>query len=371
MPNLSRLAQACDCVRARIHGVSESIRGLLAHCAARYPAFQTPPESYANAPCPSLRRKGWADAGYQTAYSTPEDLCTGDGRLSSGTGASKPGAREVAFRGNVNSTFRVDEPAAVERILKWIDALSARQAFLRHVFSRLRGHHRCATPARGAFPGDTEFTNYLNALHYGDESLGALLRGLRDKLEDGTLFVVFGDQRRGIRGSRKEIWGIRCLSMTKTFTRDLPYGDARVNQDQIRARHTAGDGSTRCRQFWIYWGFPFLRTVRGTPLLGISRQKLSSLRTTPSGFLGLRDGCWKYILEVDSQRSKLYNVCVDREETKDRSAMESLRVDQNSCTISGITHCPGTCRGDPRNRREFPRSIAPPGQAQLSKLDRT
>jgi hypothetical protein len=45
------------------------------------------------------------------------------------------------------------------------------------------------------------------------------------------------------------------------------------------------------------------------------------------GFLGLSDGCWKYILEVDSKRSKLYDVCVDPGETKDLSTDESLRVD--------------------------------------------
>jgi hypothetical protein len=46
------------------------------------------------------------------------------------------------------------------------------------------------------------------------------------------------------------------------------------------------------------------------------------------GFLGLADGCWKYIFEVDSQRSKLYDMCADARETNDRSSDESVRVDR-------------------------------------------
>ena len=29
------------------------------------------------------------------------------------------------------------------------------------------------------------------------------------------------------------------------------------------------------------------------------------------GWLGLRDGCWKFLLELDSKRSQLFDVCRD------------------------------------------------------------
>src|SRR5690606_28799196 len=35
------------------------------------------------------------------------------------------------------------------------------------------------------------------------------------------------------------------------------------------------------------------------------------------GWAGLRDRCWKYILEVDTGRSELYDVCRDPDETLD------------------------------------------------------
>jgi arylsulfatase A-like enzyme len=45
------------------------------------------------------------------------------------------------------------------------------------------------------------------------------------------------------------------------------------------------------------------------------------------GLLGLRDGCWKYIFEVDAGRSKLFDVCTDPGETRDRSSDQVVRAD--------------------------------------------
>ena len=37
------------------------------------------------------------------------------------------------------------------------------------------------------------------------------------------------------------------------------------------------------------------------------------------GWLGLTDGCWKYLYEIDSRRSRLFDVCEDPGETRDRA----------------------------------------------------
>jgi hypothetical protein len=44
-------------------------------------------------------------------------------------------------------------------------------------------------------------------------------------------------------------------------------------------------------------------------------------------WLGLRDGCWKFLLEVDADRARLFDVCADPGETRDRSAQEPARFD--------------------------------------------
>ena len=45
------------------------------------------------------------------------------------------------------------------------------------------------------------------------------------------------------------------------------------------------------------------------------------------GWLGLTDGCWKYLYEIDSRRSRLFDVCVDPGETRDRAADFPERAD--------------------------------------------
>ena len=44
------------------------------------------------------------------------------------------------------------------------------------------------------------------------------------------------------------------------------------------------------------------------------------------GWLGLTDGCWKYLYEIDGRRSRLYDVCRDPGETVDRSPEEPGRT---------------------------------------------
>jgi arylsulfatase A-like enzyme len=44
------------------------------------------------------------------------------------------------------------------------------------------------------------------------------------------------------------------------------------------------------------------------------------------GLMGLRDGCWKYIYELDSRRSKLFDLCQDAAELNDLSRSHPERV---------------------------------------------
>jgi arylsulfatase A-like enzyme len=37
------------------------------------------------------------------------------------------------------------------------------------------------------------------------------------------------------------------------------------------------------------------------------------------GWLGVADGCWKFLYDIDSRRSRLFDVCVDPGEMRDRA----------------------------------------------------
>lgn len=95
--------------------------------------------------------------------------------------------------GNHQSSFGVDEPSTVARLLSWIDGLPAGQRFF-VTYLPIAGHHPYETPEPGPFPDRDEFGRYCNAPHYGDASLGTMMRGLQDRgLDQQTLWIVLGD----------------------------------------------------------------------------------------------------------------------------------------------------------------------------------
>jgi len=330
MPNVSELAKRSIVFEQAYTVYPESIKELFAVLCSQYPAFQTPADTYVNVPCPSLAKR-LADAGYRTAlFHSGRFMYLGMEAVIRNRGFETL-EDAGAIGGNVNSSFGVDEPAAVERIFKWIDALPQGQAFF-ITYLPVAGHHPYATPTRGPFPGDTEFANYLNALHYGDESLGELFRGLRERnLEDKTLFVVFGDHGEAF-GQHEGNLGHSLFIYDENVRVPYVIGMPGVISKQIRARHTASLIDTMPTIFDLL-GLPIPQQSQGTSLLE-SRNNMALFFTDYSlGFLGLRDGCWKYILEVDSQRSKLFDVCADPGETKDQSAEESGRVSRYRQTL--------------------------------------
>jgi arylsulfatase A-like enzyme len=66
---------------------------------------------------------------------------------------------------------------------------------------------------------------------------------------------------------------------------------------------------------------------QGTSALRSGRRMALFMTDYSLGLLGLRDGCWKYIHQVDAGRSKLFDVCSDPGETRDRSSDQAARVD--------------------------------------------
>jgi arylsulfatase A-like enzyme len=66
-------------------------------------------------------------------------------------------------------------------------------------------------------------------------------------------------------------------------------------------------------------GLPPMPEYQGTSLLSSRRRRAFFLADYSLGFLGLREDCWKYVFEVNSGRSTLFDVCRDPGERADRS----------------------------------------------------
>jgi len=166
---------------------------------------------------------------------------------------------------------------------------------------------------------------YLNALHYGDRALGELLSGLRVRdLDRNTLFVLFGDHGEGF-GQHEGNFGHTLFIYDENVR--VPYIIAAPGliEDKIRISSAASLIDTAPTILDLL-GLRVPEKIQGTSLLD-SNPRMSLFFTDYSlGWLGLYDACGKYLFEINSGRSKLYDVCQDPDETNDLSDREHDRT---------------------------------------------
>jgi lipoteichoic acid synthase len=324
MPNLTGFASHGILFDDAYSVYPESIKGLYSLLCSRYPAFGVEADVYAAVSCASLPQQ-FAAAGYKTAlFHSGRFMYLGMEAV-----VQKRGFDLLedagAIGGNIHSSFGVDEPATVARILYWIDSLKPNQHFLA-VYLPIAGHHPYATPGPGPFPSDGVAGSYRNALHYGDESLGALFRGFRDRgLDRNTLFVIFGDHGEAF-GEHAGNFGHTLFIYNENI--HVPYIIAAPGliETQVRVRRPVSLIDTAPTILDLE-GLPVPTDYQGTSLLD-PRPRMALFFTDYSlGWLGLTDSCWKYLYEINSRRSRLYEICRDPNETRDLSAAYSDRVE--------------------------------------------
>jgi phosphoglycerol transferase MdoB-like AlkP superfamily enzyme len=189
-PNLTRLGTQSLVFDSAYAVYPESIRGLFSVLCSQYPKFGAPPDDYPAAPCVSIAEQ-LHQIGYRTAlFHSGRFMYLGMKSVVENRGFDTlEDAGDIG--GNVNSSFGVDEPPAVKRMLLWVDSVPADKHFFL-TYIPVAGHHPYATPDPGPFPNDSEISNYRNALHYGDAALGEFLEGLRSRrLDEQTVFYPF------------------------------------------------------------------------------------------------------------------------------------------------------------------------------------
>jgi arylsulfatase A-like enzyme len=222
-----------------------------------------------------------------------------------------------AIGGQVNSSFGVDDASTVRRALQWIRSLGKGERFFL-TYLPVAGHNPYEVTRPGPFQGRDDFTRYLNALHEGDEAFGDLLEGLRALgLEDDTVVIVAGDHG--------EAFGEHPGNFAHTmFTYEenvrVPYivaAPGAVN-GQLRVQRIASIIDTAPTILDLL-GLPSEASHQGTSLLGPESRMALFFTDYSIGWLGLADGCWKYLFEMDSNRSRLFDVCGDPGETRDRA----------------------------------------------------
>jgi arylsulfatase A-like enzyme len=317
-PNLTQLAQRSLVFENAYVAYPESIKGLFAVLCSRDPAFDVTTDRHAAAPCAPLPRS-LSRAGYRTAlFHSGRFAYLGMDAI---VGSQGFDLTEDAgtIGGNAESSFGVDEAAAVTRMLEWVDDLGAGEPFF-ITYLPVAGHHPYASFTPGPFDGTTELDAYRNALHEGDRALGALLDGLRARGRDDTIVVAFGDHG--------EAFGQHAGNFGHTFF--LYEENVRVPLVVADLSEDAGAGivpAARAGQIASsidiaptvleLLGLPVEQWHEGVSLLDPVPRMALFFTDYALGWLGLRDGCWKYHVELDSRRSMLFDVCADAGETRD------------------------------------------------------
>lgn len=322
-PNLDRLAQSGVVFDHAYAVYPESIKGLFSVLCSTFPAFDTTPRMYEAAPCRSiaaeLSARGYVTAMFHSGrfgYLGMESIIRGRGYHTLADAGDIGGQRE--------SSFGVDEDATVARMLDWIDSHQRSRPFFL-TYLPIAGHHPYETPAPGPYPTGEEIGRYRNALHYGDQALGRLMDGVHARgLDRDTVWIVIGDHG--------EAFGQHHGNYGHTF---FLY-DENVRVPFVISVPGALDGMRRSRStvslvdtapsILDLLGLPVPEAHQGHSVLD-ARPRMALFFTDYSlGLVGLRDGRWKFIHELESGRSKLFDLESDPGEGADVSAGHISRV---------------------------------------------
>ncbi len=323
MPRLGELAEH-GVVFDQAYAVSpDSIRSLYSVLCARYPAFDTPIEAYATGPCASLAT-ALRNKGYETAL-----FHSGRFGYLGMTGVVRDRGFDTLedaghIGGNHESSFGVDEPATVARILSWIDSRAPEGRFAL-AYMPIAGHHPYVFPGAGAFGAATDLDRYRSALHDGDAAIGVLIDGLKSRgLFEQTMFVVYGDHG--------QAFGQHPGNVGHTFY--LYEENVRVPlliavPGAIGA--LVGSGMTTSLIDVTPTAFDLLGLARDTAHQGqssLTGPPRTALMFTDYGanLVALRDGRWKCILDLGAGQSRLFDLDTDPGERDDLAGAHPTRV---------------------------------------------
>jgi arylsulfatase A-like enzyme len=322
-PNVTALAARSVVFENAYAVYPESVKGLVALLASRFPGFDLPAERHRNSMSPSIATE-LNRAGYETAlFHSGRFFYLGMDQVLAGSGFAKlEDAGDIG--GNHKSSFGIDEQAAVKHILKWIDAKPRGKQFFAAYFP-IAGHHPYAYTMPGPFPEDEEIGRYRNALHEGDAAVGALLDGLRARgLDRTTTIVVIGDHGEAF-GQHPGNYGHSLAVYEENVKVPFLIHSPRLPARRVQRTTSLLDVAPTILDLL---GLPKPAEFSGSSALNGEPRMALFFADYSLGRLGLRDGCNKVIHELESKRTKLFDLCADAHEQADiaRSHRKQVQV---------------------------------------------
>lgn len=305
MPHLSELARTAIVFDSAYAVYPESIKGLHSILCSAYPSFDSTAETYATRPCDSLPAT-LAGAGYATAlFHSGRFMYLGMDAVVRDRGfATLEDAGDIG--GQHQSSFGVDEPSTVDRILGWVDGVAADRPFF-VTYLPIAGHHPYETPERGPYAEDQEFGRYRNALHYGDAALGALMRGLEVRgRQQNTVWVVLGDHGEAF-GQHEGNYGHTFHVYDENVRVPFLISAPGLFPRQVRSRRVVSLIDTAPTVLEMA-GIQVPAHYQGHSMLGGGPRLAFFFADYSRPLLGLRDGRMKFIYELDSGRSRMFDL---------------------------------------------------------------
>ena len=352
-PNLTRLARHSLLFEKAYAVYPESIKGLFSILCSRYPAMDAPPEMHRGVGSPSLAEM-LRGVGYRTAlFHSGRFMYLGMEEVIRNRGFE--GLYDAGdIGGEHESSFGVEEPATVARMLEWLARLPSDQPFFL-TYLPIAGHHPYFTPEPRPFADDTDRNRYLNALHYADQSLGELIEGMRRLGKDeNSVFVICGDHGEAF-GQHPGNFGHTLFIYEENVQVPFLVMAPGLIEREVRSTQIASlidIGPTVLDLL----GLPIPSACQGVSLLQIQPNMALFFTDYSLGLLGLRQDRWKFIYEVESARSKLFDLAEDPEEKRNvdyryparsRAYREHLRgwiASQNYAVLSEATRASGPSR---------------------------
>ena len=323
MPFLDKLAQRALIFENAYAIYPESIKTLLSVLCSQYPALDIPVERIARM-MPSSLAGELGKAGYRSAlFHSGRFMYLGMDAVVADRGYDVV-EDAGAIGGRKESSFGVDEASTVNRMLKWVEGLGRDEKFFL-TYLPIAGHHPYDTPLPGPFPEVEEQDRYLNALHYADTALGELIQGLeaQGRLADSVI-IIAGDHGEAF-GQHDGNYGHSFFIHEENMHVPLLIIAPGKIEKQVRVRRPVSliDIAPTILELQ---GRSIPREFQGRSMLA-GREQVALFYTDYSlTFLGLRDGCFKYIYEVESGRSKVFDLCTDPGELTDISSHLPDRV---------------------------------------------
>jgi hypothetical protein len=308
MPNFTELAEQGILFENMYIVYPESIKGLFAMLCSNYPALDTEPKHYEKITIPSLatilRERNYHTALFHSGrfrYLGMESIIRNRGyQVLEDAGH---------IGGNHNSSFGIDEPSTVRRILAWIDSLPRGERFF-ITYMPIAGHHPYETPEPGPFPEDQPIGRYRNALYYADTSLGDLIRGLRARdLDQNTLLVVLGDHGQAF-GQHPGNYGHNLFLYEENVRVPFVVVAPEAIKEPVRLKRVASLIDLAPTVLDLL-GLSVPESYQGQSLLDNQSRMALFFTDYSLSLLGLRDGNWKFIFETEGSSAKLFNLRED------------------------------------------------------------